>query len=309
MTVERVTLASVSSIGAVDAGSPVGIERFERFERLDHLPARLGNAASVGELFARGAELLRREAGFDRALVLAAEARRLTAGASDVLLHPESERLRGEVLNTPVPLVPGTEEAERLRSADAKRAAEARPSILAERLGLRNFALGVIAPEREALALLVADRADGPTDALDHAYVSAFAGLLSMALEHLVVDARLAQVSAELRHLTVSAQALMTEVRHAPITLPRSHGTRSAFPLVSGVEPVDRPAIGELLTDREATVAALLARGHSNREIAEHLVLSPETVKGHVARILRKLDASNRVEAVARYLELLHSAS
>jgi DNA-binding CsgD family transcriptional regulator len=43
----------------------------------------------------------------------------------------------------------------------------------------------------------------------------------------------------------------------------------------------------------------LLVQGRSNREIADELILSPETVKAHVARILRKLGASNRAEAVS----------
>jgi DNA-binding CsgD family transcriptional regulator len=60
-----------------------------------------------------------------------------------------------------------------------------------------------------------------------------------------------------------------------------------------------------LLTVREVEVAALLARGRSNREIAQQLMVSPETVKAHVTRIMRKLNASNRAEAVARYLQLL----
>jgi DNA-binding CsgD family transcriptional regulator len=42
----------------------------------------------------------------------------------------------------------------------------------------------------------------------------------------------------------------------------------------------------------------------SNREIGERLFISPDTVKDHVARVVRKLGASNRVEAVARFVAL-----
>jgi len=54
------------------------------------------------------------------------------------------------------------------------------------------------------------------------------------------------------------------------------------------------------LTDREAEVLRLMAQGLTNAEIAVHLVVSPETVKTHVAHVLTKLDARDRTQAVIR---------
>jgi DNA-binding CsgD family transcriptional regulator/tetratricopeptide (TPR) repeat protein len=53
------------------------------------------------------------------------------------------------------------------------------------------------------------------------------------------------------------------------------------------------------LTPREAEVLRLIARGYTNREIAEALVISVKTAGVHVSNILRKVDAPNRLEAAA----------
>ena len=53
------------------------------------------------------------------------------------------------------------------------------------------------------------------------------------------------------------------------------------------------------LTPREAEVLTLVARGYTNREIADALVISVKTAGVHVSHILRKLDAPNRREAAA----------
>jgi len=57
---------------------------------------------------------------------------------------------------------------------------------------------------------------------------------------------------------------------------------------------------GEPLTDREASVLAMMAEGAGNKEIAARLHISEHTVKFHVSSILGKLGAATRTEAVSR---------
>ncbi|MFG1607946.1 response regulator [Actinoplanes sp. NPDC049265] len=62
----------------------------------------------------------------------------------------------------------------------------------------------------------------------------------------------------------------------------------------------DQPADSRLgrLTDREREILVAVGRGWTNREIAERLTLSESTVKTHVGRVLAKIRARDRVQAV-----------
>src|SRR5687767_10597492 len=70
--------------------------------------------------------------------------------------------------------------------------------------------------------------------------------------------------------------------------------------VVALAEERDRRA--ETLTAREIEVLQLLAFGHTNKDIAERLYISPDTVKTHLEHIFEKLGASDRTAAVAEAL-------
>jgi non-specific serine/threonine protein kinase len=57
------------------------------------------------------------------------------------------------------------------------------------------------------------------------------------------------------------------------------------------------------LTAREADIAALVAQGLSNRQIAGRLVISERTVHGHIRNILTKLDATSRAKIASWYVQ------
>ena len=66
--------------------------------------------------------------------------------------------------------------------------------------------------------------------------------------------------------------------------------------------PKAQAALG--LSDRELEVLHELTAGHSNKEIAARLHVSPNTVKTHVANLFAKLGARRRTEAIRRAREL-----
>jgi DNA-binding NarL/FixJ family response regulator len=61
--------------------------------------------------------------------------------------------------------------------------------------------------------------------------------------------------------------------------------------------------VGEVVTPREVSVLKLIAAGNRNRDIAEQLCISEDTVKGHIKHIMEKLEARDRTHAVAIALQ------
>ncbi len=80
----------------------------------------------------------------------------------------------------------------------------------------------------------------------------------------------------------------------------------AAFPDASPIPATRHPApaqeyeIIEPLSERELEVLYLIAEGLSNREIAQKLYLSHNTVKGHARNIYGKLGVNSRTQAAAR---------
>ncbi len=88
---------------------------------------------------------------------------------------------------------------------------------------------------------------------------------------------------------------------HAGQIWASSHDLQFILEALSQAAPLRPVEQGErVLTKREEDVAALVAKGYTNQEIAKKLYLSEHTVKNHLFRIFDKLNVSSRVE-VALY--------
>lgn len=93
-------------------------------------------------------------------------------------------------------------------------------------------------------------------------------------------------------HALARGEALLDPV------ITRAVVERSIHPEPERIEPVDRARLAPL-TARELEVFALVGEGRSNREIAAALTLAESTVQTHVKRILAKIGARDRAQAVA----------
>ncbi|HEV2376383.1 MAG TPA: response regulator transcription factor [Streptosporangiaceae bacterium] len=100
-----------------------------------------------------------------------------------------------------------------------------------------------------------------------------------------------------------TSEADMAASLRAVVTGSTALDSRIAFSLardLAAAEPGPGPTGAPNLSSREQDVLCLLAEGCSNRVIARRLGLSEATVKGHVSKLLEKLTASSRLDAVVR---------
>jgi LuxR family transcriptional regulator, maltose regulon positive regulatory protein len=175
----------------------------------------------------------------------------------------------------------------RLRAAAAE---QGRTGSVIEIQALAALALAAAGDEAGALDAL----AEALTLACPQGYARVFAdegAPMAALLTRLVAAQRTAGTSASAVPLDCLARVL------------RALGAGQAAPRARrGAAAV--PGMVEPLTARELEVLGLLAAGRSNLRIAEELVISLDTVKKHVGRVLGKLGASNRTEATARAREL-----
>ena len=106
---------------------------------------------------------------------------------------------------------------------------------------------------------------------------------------YLTKDAGIAEISRAIQ-AAAAHQAVLDPLVQASCWRPRRAPRRP--------RPPRRAVLPDELTPREAEVLSLIARGLSNREIAETLVVSEATVKTHVNHVFSKIGARDRAQAV-----------
>jgi DNA-binding CsgD family transcriptional regulator len=276
------------------------IRRLDALERVREAVRRIGEMGSPEGILERAAEELARSSAFRRVLI---------SQVRDGLLLPHAmwsadddgervaallEQLAGARTQLEYPLV--EHEVARRQEAeivDVGANPSRSPRLWAEALGWSSYVVVALTLRGATVGMLHADAAPAARalDALDLEVAAIYAEGLAGAFERAALRKSLERHREELR-TTVRWMSLRLEDSAAELDPGRrasaaGHGAEAAV---------------ETLTPREAEVLALMIGGHTNRSIATTLVISEGTVKYHVKNVLRKLGATSRADAVARYL-------
>jgi DNA-binding CsgD family transcriptional regulator len=165
-----------------------------------------------------------------------------------------------------------------------------------EVLGAEDYLVAPIVVESKVVALAHMSRARGAIADGDIDTLGLLLSVYSFVYERLLNSGRVEQ----LRVSIIGAAARLAEEadRIAGTAVSLDTGGDDAFEADAAVG-----AFTAALSNRERDVFARMVRGESNAEIADELVVSVETVKTHVKRILRKIGAANRLEAITLYMD------
>jgi predicted ATPase/DNA-binding NarL/FixJ family response regulator len=158
--------------------------------------------------------------------------------------------------------------------------------------GLEAFAGLAVAEDQPELAVQLTAAATALRDAAGLAALSGARAERYLASARRLGEPAVAQLWT--KGLALSADAAVALALDAPPPAPVPTGP------ITAVGPNERPpALPGILTARERQVVALVARGSTNREIAEELFISPATAARHVANVLAKLGFTKRTQIAA----------
>jgi DNA-binding CsgD family transcriptional regulator len=266
------------------------VRHSDALEQVRDAVRRLGEVGSPEGILERAASELGSSSEFDRVLI---------SEIAEGVFVPRSAWSRGEVtddldrarVSLEYPLIEH-EVARRggIEIVHVRGAGSRTPRELARLLGWEAYVVSAITIDGATVGLLHADAhvSARALDEVDREVVARYSEGLAGVFERAVLRATLGRHRGELQ----------AAVRWMSGRLEDDSGVLGA-----GASSTNGAGdLADALTRRELEVLRLMARGHTNAAIADALVVREGTVKYHVKNILRKLGATSRADAVARYL-------
>jgi DNA-binding CsgD family transcriptional regulator len=169
--------------------------------------------------------------------------------------------------------------------------------------GSRSYIAAPLVVGRSVVGFVHADAGQtGIVDEFNRDMLGMVAECLGYAFERAVYHERLQAIKRQVGKYGAAVMDMVDEMVEADLD-PASTPVATEQQL-RAAPPQFQPAStrSPALTPREHDVLELMAAGDTNSRVASTLFITEATVKTHVKHILRKLDASNRAEAVSRYL-------
>ena len=271
------------------------VRRADALERVADAVRRLGEIGSPQGILDRAAEELGTSSEFDRVMLgevrgdelylraLWSQEDPAAAAAAREELRRAPVRLEYPSIEDEVVRRPRTEivRARTPRSRAARR--------LTEVLGWDGYVVTALVVQGKTVGLLHGSSGSpDELDALDAEVAARYAEGLAGVFERAVLREMLQLHHHELRSGVEWMSARLGQLSTGTADLSGAGGA-------AGSGPIDS------LTARELDVLRLLARGRTNLEIAQQLVVREGTIKYHVKNILRKMGATSRADAVSRY--------
>lgn len=290
ITSARAALAALREL-ELERAEEQQARRRDALERVRGAVVRIGGIGSPVGMLDRAAEELGASAAFDRVLISRLSDDTLTpvalwesgAGTAD------AGTLTGLETRLAYPLIEAeVVQRRRTQIVDVAAVAGRSPAALRERFGWSSYVVATMTLHDKAIGLVHVDAtASGRRlDELDRDVAALYAVALARCFELAV-----------LRHtLGHHRDEQWTAVQWMSERLERAETPGSG-----GAEAF-RELRADPLTAREREVVELLCRGMTNGAIARSLTISEGTAKYHVGNVLRKLGATSRADAVARYL-------